>query len=737
MNYYITSSLVNFILSSFLGVIVFVKNPKNKTNLTFSLFAFSVAFWSLAYFFWQISTFETSALFWLKILMAFAIFIPAFYLHFVFSLIRHYSKTILVFTYTIFFIFLLVDLFTSYFVAGVKPILSFKFWPMPGIIFHLFLLIWAAYIVYSTYLLYALHQKSIGLVKMQTKYLLLGMAIGFTGGSTNYFLWYGIPVLPFGNILVSIYVATTAYAIIRHRFLDIRLVIARTVAYSLLLVIISVFYVSATFVFSSFLLGSAVVFNQTLVYTGLTVFVALSFNRLKIFLEKLTDKIFFKGSYNSDRLLSKLSTIMSTNIELGTLCNEVLDTLIRQMRISKGAFVILGEGLASVYDIVDIGFSSNLTLSYNQVSAFFPFAETIVFDELEENHLKNLMRELDISIAKTLMVKNQVIGLLILGEKSSGDVYPEQDLKVLEISAPEVAVAVQNSLSYDKIKKFNVILTEEVKKATSDLQIANTKLKELDQLKDDFVSVASHELRTPMTAIRSYAWMALHRSDIPLSQKLERYLYRTLISTERLINLVNDMLNVSRIESGNVEIDPKSFNIMELVTDVIEEVKVKADEKKLHLSALQHPLPPVFADPDKVHQILLNLIGNAIKFDYPGGNIVIDFFTDGKIVEISIKDTGSGISRENLSKLFHKFSRLDNSYSSIASSAGGTGLGLYISKSLVGMMHGNIRVESAGEEKGSTFTFSLPVATQANLQNISQFQIKAKGEAKGLEQVAI
>ena len=271
---------------------------------------------------------------------------------------------------------------------------------------------------------------------------------------------------------------------------------------------------------------------------------------------------------------------------------------------------------------------------------------------------------------------------------------------------------------------------------TQQVYTMNAKLHQLDKLKDDFVSVASHELRTPMTAIRSYVWMALHRSDVPLTQKLERYLYRTLVSTERLINLVNDMLNVSRIEAGKVEIAPRSFDLVALVKDVVEEVKAKADEKRLQLLVLDHKIPPVFADSDKVHQILLNLIGNSIKFTYPGENITIDFFTDGQFVETSVTDNGSGISPEDLAKLFHKFARLDNSYVSISTS-GGTGLGLYISKSLVELMKGKIWAKSEGVDKGATFTFSLPVATEEVLKHADQFQFKPQGEVKPLEPVAI
>ena len=316
-------------------------------------------------------------------------------------------------------------------------------------------------------------------------------------------------------------------------------------------------------------------------------------------------------------------------------------------------------------------------------------------------------------------------GVLVLGNSK-----PAQSINAEEIEFGEMITKLVNIAFRLQDTESSLI------KITQQVYEMNAKLHQLDKLKDDFVSVASHELRTPMTAIRSYVWMALHRPDISLSQKLEKYLYRTLVSTERLINLVNDMLNVSRIEAGKIEINPKPINIVELVKEVFEEVKVKADEKKIKLVVLEHSLPFIFADPDKVHQVLLNLIGNSLKFNYPGGQIMVDFFTDGKVVETSIKDTGAGITKEDLGKLFHKFSRLDDSYTAVSTS-GGTGLGLYISKSLIELMCGKIWVKSDGVDKGSTFTFSLSTATDYTIKHISDYQVKTEGEAKGLEPVAI
>lgn len=321
----------------------------------------------------------------------------------------------------------------------------------------------------------------------------------------------------------------------------------------------------------------------------------------------------------------------------------------------------------------------------------------------------------------------ELTGVLVLASAETADKIDAEEIEFGKMITRLV------DLSY-RLQDTESSLTQ----ITQQVYQMNAKLHQLDKLKDDFVSVASHELRTPMTAIRSYAWMALHRSDIPLSQKLQRYLYRVLVSTERLINLVNDMLNLSRIEAGRIEISPKTFDMLELVRDIIEEVKMKANEKRIQITVFEHAMPKVFADPDKVREILLNLIGNSLKFTYPGGLINIDFFSDGKTLEVTVKDNGAGISKDDLSKLFHKFSRLDNSYTSVTVS-GGTGLGLYISKNLVELMHGKIWVTSDGEDKGASFSFSLPVASEEVLQHASEYKVLPEDgmEAKALEPVAV
>lgn len=328
-------------------------------------------------------------------------------------------------------------------------------------------------------------------------------------------------------------------------------------------------------------------------------------------------------------------------------------------------------------------------------------------------------------VLSPVMRANNLIGVLTLGTQREANSLSEEE--------KELVMIITNLLNFAfKIHDTEVTLSQ----VTEEIYKMNSKLHELDKLKDDFVSIASHELRTPMTAIRSYAWMALNRSDIPLTDKLKKYLERTLISTERLINLVNDMLNVSRIESGRIEITPRVFDMQNLVGEVLVEIDAKAKEKNLQIQHINSQMPKVFADPNKAHQVLLNLLGNALKFTPENGKIIISYFSDGKNLQVSISDNGVGISASDIPRLFRKFSRLDNSYIA-ASSTGGTGLGLFICKSLIELMKGKVWVSSEGENKGAAFFFTLPVATQEVLNQAEKYHFKPEGNAKLLEPVAI
>lgn len=292
---------------------------------------------------------------------------------------------------------------------------------------------------------------------------------------------------------------------------------------------------------------------------------------------------------------------------------------------------------------------------------------------------------------------------------------------------------------------------QELQQMAEQLAHANAHLKELDKMKTEFVSLASHELLTPVSAIEGYLSMMLdeHLAKVD-DPKAVHYMDRVYNSAKRLARLVTDMLNVSRIEEGRLLVEKREVSLTGLIQQVIDEIKFKAEEKKqkIKFDSTNHWI--TWGDPDKIKEVLINLIGNSIKYSKNPGEIDVSIeivptqqvqetwngiessikagplddqeaiksavderlkrLVGEKQILIHVKDQGIGIPKEELPRLFKKFHRVGD-YTTAESQ--GTGLGLYISRALVELHHGRIWADSEGSGKGSTFTFSLP---QVNVQ---------------------
>ncbi len=230
----------------------------------------------------------------------------------------------------------------------------------------------------------------------------------------------------------------------------------------------------------------------------------------------------------------------------------------------------------------------------------------------------------------------------------------------------------------------------------------------LNQAHMDFVGTVSHELRTPLTSIKGFADTLLTAGDkLPKEQQI-RFINIIKSQVDRLTRLVEDLLTVSRLESRKDNSIYKTINLKKLVEPIIQTIQQKAPEHNFKID-LTDGIPDVWADSDKLEQILTNLIDNAAKYSYPESLVTLKACCDQQqpdFINIKITDQGVGIPQEHLSTIFTKFSRIDNS---LSREVQGTGLGLYITKSLVEKMNGKITVES--NEKGSTFCIQLPIAT--------------------------
>lgn len=229
----------------------------------------------------------------------------------------------------------------------------------------------------------------------------------------------------------------------------------------------------------------------------------------------------------------------------------------------------------------------------------------------------------------------------------------------------------------------------------------------IESIKSDFVSLASHQLRTPLSAVKWYAEMLMEKKHGELSAKQQEYLQEIYRSNQRAINLVNDLLDVSHIQQGQIHLELRPTKIERVIEETIDyfAATVKANKTTINFEIINGPIPTIEADQEKLKRVIMNLLSNSIKYTPQQGTVRITVAKDPTRLTISVIDTGIGIPREDQKKVFGKFFRSPNV---IKMAPDGTGLGLYIAKSLVEAMGGRIGFRSE-EGHGATFYFTLPL----------------------------
>ena len=306
------------------------------------------------------------------------------------------------------------------------------------------------------------------------------------------------------------------------------------------------------------------------------------------------------------------------------------------------------------------------------------------------------------SMVYPVIAKGKTLGVLIFSMTKPVSKVTDEERDLISSFTSVVGIAVQNAKLYSDLEN----TTKALNIANENLKIANIKLQELDKLKDEFVSLASHELRAPMTVIKGSLSTILDGYAGETSKEAKEFLTAAYSENDRLIRLVNNLLNISRIESGRLKFLVTNVDMSKLMKDVVTNLQMAAKEKSLRLIIDKlDQLPFVLADEDKVREVLINLIGNAIKFTHQGG-ITVSAKVEKDMLITSVADTGNGIAPEDQELLFKKFSQV--SRGTYSRQTGGTGLGLYISKKIIEGLHGQIWLTST-VGKGTTFYFSLPV----------------------------
>lgn len=701
----ITAILGNFLL----GLLAFFNNPKNDTNRLFSVFALIISVYLGVNFLSVHQPTPAMFLFLIRVVMSLAILINLFF----YLLTQVFPNRKISLSQTRIFVITVLSLLLS--LMAMTPLIFNGIdiktnQPIPGPAIPLFLIHTIVFLGLGIFNLIKKERHSVGVEKTQYKLFLFGTGIMF-----SLIIFFNVILVIFFHIsnfvnflplYTLVFVGVLSYAIIKHRFLDIRLVIARTISYFLLITLFGLAYSLLFAVISSIFISSSIE-NRTIgISTIIALIMAFSFQTVRKEIEHATDKFFYKDHYDSSKLLYDLTLVMASTLRFEDLSHQFLLTLMEQMRVTKGAIILTSED--KIFDVAHEGYEESPSYNENRVFFLIEQNKLLIFDELDESKAKSFMRDMDISISVDIATAGQQIGLFTLGSKLSGDIYTPEDVRIIEIIVPELAVAIKNALSYDEISRFNITLKDEVDEATANLREANIKLQDLDKLKDEFVSVASHELRTPMTAIKSYLWMALNKPGQELNKELKNEINIAYESTERLLKLVQDMLTISRIEGKRLLLQKEEFSLNELSQQVYDILKISAQEREIAFN-FNIPDKPISinGDKEKIREVLQNIIGNALKFTPVKGKI--DFFMsdEKQYADVCVTNSGSYISPSELPKLFQKFNRLNIEATTKEGASVGTGLGLYITKQIIEMHNGTIDVTS-DEKVGTTFHIKLP-----------------------------
>lgn len=699
------------ILYIILALLVFFRNPRLRISIIFLSFVGFIVIWVLSNYFESIVSSHELAIALLKLDFVSASFIFYFFLliciNFPTPKQRLLDLILLSFPAIIFSISSMLGLVVNNFFFE-NGMIKFE----PVILYLPYSIYIFSYAVFGLFELLRKYRKTKGLYKMQILYVLIGLSISASIGIiTNLILpLFNVPieVNRIGIYGLIFFIGFTAYAIVRHRLMDIRLLVVKSIIYTLLFVVIGIVYT-----FSIFILG-AFVFKD---FTGREAYwaamivaltVAFTFQPLKRIFTRWTDRVFFKDQYNFEELTSKLNEVATSTIILSELLYKFLDNLIEEMRLTRGAFILL-EDNKKIYDTESLGYKQALCLEDNEIKTLLKIKKPLIFDELEEGRKeKEIMRKYNTSIVLSLQTEGNVIGFLFLGEKKSGDIYSAKDIQVLEIIISQLALGVQNAKAYEKAQKFNLILRAEVNRATKELRNTNQRLQETDKAKDEFISMASHEIRTPIASLEGYLSM-LNNQKLDQEQ-IEEVSRRSYESITHLATLVKDLLDVSRIEQKRMKLAKEPTRIERVIQHTIEGFELQAHDKGIYVK-FQKPdkmLPEINIDPDRISEVFNNLIGNAMKFTEKGG-ITIGLKEGGGQAVVSVSDTGIGIDKKSLPSLFQKFYQAQEASSALSNERGGTGLGLYITKNIIEMHDGKIWVESE-KNKGTTFYFTLPIS---------------------------
>ncbi len=711
---YLIIDLIIIVALAILSIAVLIQKAKSETSITFAALAGSVAIWIIANYVSNNINLEPSvALTANYFVFFFSYFTAVNLLHFTISLTQ--DKTARKVFKAAYLPITLVGLmsFTPLVPAGVElqdKVYAVKFGDgLPVYFIFLLSIISSIFVVLARNI-----KRSSGTEQQRLRTIrksftfslpLLVLMLFILPVATGSFELTNIGILPMAAFVGGMY-----YAVFKHKLFDLRFVVIRSLGYIFSIGLILAVYAFISTEISRYVFTSSEDAGlRTLVNVLLVVFAAISYEPVRKYFNRISNKIFYRDAYEPQEFLNQINRVVVTNTDLEKLLmgsTEVINQFVK----SEFATFHLREtaytpnrtvGTSKHITDEDLDAIGELTVHLRH--------RIIVADALDNTDpLKALLVKYDIALlarlVTTLKFDVKGIGYLTIGHKKSGNPYSKQDVDIMRIISGELVIAVENALRFEEIQNFNLTLQQKVDDATKRLKKANDKLKQMDETKDEFISMASHQLRTPLTAVKGYVSMVLEGDAGPLNEMQTKLLEQSFTSSQRMVFLIADLLNLSRLKTGKFIIEAKATNLADVIQGEVEQLKDTAAGRNLEL-VYEKPeeFPSLMLDETKIRQVIMNFVDNAIYYTPAGGKIQIHLADKEKSVEFTVHDNGIGVPAAEQHHLFNKFYRAKNAQKARPD---GTGLGLFMAQKVI-VAQGGAILFSSEVGKGSTFGFTF------------------------------
>lgn len=699
MNIFSIASFIAFVICELLAGFVYFKNPKSKINKSFAIVTFLIGIWTLFPFVTALGRTELEATFFARLVYIAAIFVPPFFLQFIFNLIGISSiereKNKLIAFYIVSCIFLLFS-FSPELIKGTTRFAPY-FAVIPGRLYILFFLFFTLMAFLGHYKLVMKYIESTGYKRNQLIYTFISFGIVSLGGLIHFLTAYGIKEIFPHDFLVILYGLIMAYAIIRYRLLDINVVFKKTLAYSLSAGLLMGGFVVFALVMTeliSFLSGEKYSFeiNKITILTAITI--ALLFNPLRNKIQEIIDKVFYKKTYDYYGTLRKVSHDLATILDFQKIYSFVGDTIFSTLGLKS--IYILSSIIGRDYEVVYhrafggkgersevIGDGEEKALKINRDSDIIKFLKTsddiLIKDELPAvqeilgqeaiDNITNTIKPLNGEAIIPVFIDNKLEILMILGDKLSGDIFSGEDINLLNTISDQTAIAIKNATLYAE-------------------KIHSERLASIGMM----AAALAHEIKNPLASIKVFAQLMPERySDTEFRETFSRVVSDEI---QRIDGLVTELLDFSK----KTPIVTEKVDIPNLLDDTLELFTGWFKKNNIHVIKRYDGPLSVAGNKKRLKQALINIIINSCQaMDY-GGTLRITTTFDTDYANISIEDNGAGIHKNNIEKIFDPF---------FTTKQMGAGLGLAISKKIIEDHGGKISVSSR-VFVGTTFVLSLP-----------------------------